>query len=126
MEKPKITRHYTRIHPTHLKALRERIELNGVGAVERELGLAPNGLKSALAGRGVYPRTLAAVSALVGSPSPAPLPPPALLPPPVRDLGKIATSFRELGAATALVLEVLSGVEATNRDRVLDMVRAAL
>jgi hypothetical protein len=115
MEKPK--NNYQKLHPTHLAALREYIERHGAAETERRLGLATNGLRNARRGLGIFPSTQAKILALIGSPAP---------PPPSRDLTKLASSFKELGAATALVLEVLAGVEPANRSRVLDMARAAL
>jgi len=100
-----------------MKVLREQVAARGQSAVERELGMTRGGLSHALAGGGLYPTTIAKIATLTN---------PVLTPPPARDLTKVGAALKELGAATSLVLEVLSGVEPVNRARVLDMARAAL
>ena len=112
-------KHFQHLHPAHMKIVRELVEQNGRHGAERILGLKSGGLRAALSGKGVWPSTIALVGAYVAREHPAPTAP-------ARDLNKTANAFKELGAATALVLEALSMVEPQNRIRVLDMARAAL
>jgi hypothetical protein len=113
---------FQRPHPAHMRVLREQVAQHGRTAIERRLELSSGALKNALDGKGVYPSTIAKIASL----STAPDAETVTTPPPSRDLSKVAGALKELGAATALVLEVLSGVEPANRTRVLDMARAAL
>lgn len=113
-----MTKSFQRLHPTHVRALREHIERHGSQrSVERELGLSAGALRNALAGKGVFPSTIARVASLIAAP-----PQPA---PPKPAVGG-TESLRDLGAATSLVLDVLSGVKADQRIRVLDAARAAI
>jgi hypothetical protein len=121
-----MTKTFQKLHPTHLKQLREAVGRDGRPAVERAMGLKNGGLKHAILGKGVWPKTLSAiVTHLAASSAP---------PPPVRSKAAAPIPFRvtapsnlkDLGAAASLVLEALSTVEPANRARVLDMARAAL
>ncbi len=112
-----------------MKLLRELVAKHGRRAAERALGMPSGGLTHAMAGHGVFPSTVARISAYFAEQTAQlklPLGQNNLARRPGGLISASGVTFKEMGAAASLILEALSTVEPGNRARVLDMVRAAL
>lgn len=115
---------FQKLPKSYLAALRDHVAAHGIAPTAVSIGLSKGGLDNALAGRGVFPSTLAKVATFVGERANSATPPPAA--PKHPSLNGVAGRLREISAATALILEVLDGVQPESRARVLDSARAAL